>query len=366
MGSAACYFLASRGQKVLGLEQFDTPHEKGSHAGYSRIIRKAYFEHPDYVPLLQRAYELWHTFGKESGVELYHPTGIVYFGRPKNENIRGIRTAAGQHGIPIKSLSPKERMKRFPDFQVPDDFDTIFEADAGYVTPENTIRAYVREAEKLGADIRRNMPVTGWRKEGSAIRVVTGDGEFTCEKLVITCGAWTSAILPRFNIRLEVTRQLLAWVSPPDPQTFAEANFPCWFVEDPALGTFYGFPIISNSEGPVGMKLAHHFHGVASRPEDIDKKIPGDEEAKLRRFLKTYLPAAGENIIHTKQCLYTYSPDTHFIIDKLPGYNGDVVIACGFSGHGFKFVPVVGEVMADLVMEGRTELPVGFLGLGRF
>lgn len=365
MGSAACYYLARRGQKVLGLEQFDTPHEKGSHAGYSRIVRKAYFEHPNYVPLLERAYELWREFEVRSGVKLYHQTGIAYFGQPQNENINGIRNSAALHGIPIENYSRDIYKERFPDFKVPQDFDAIFEPDAGYVMPEMAIRTYVNEAENLSAEIRRNTPVAGWKKDGRLIRVFTADGEFTSEKLVITSGAWTSTVVPYLKVRLKVTRQLLAWVAPLKPQTLTVKRFPCWFVEDPLLGTFYGFPMFTNGEGPVGLKLAHHFQGTSSRPEEINETLPGDETGKLRHFLRTYLPGVGEDIISTKQCLYTYSPDTHFIIDKLPGYD-DVVIACGFSGHGFKFVPVVGEVLADLAMYGKTGLPVEFLGIGRF
>ena len=145
-----------------------------------------------------------------------------------------------------------------------------------------------------------------------------------------------------------------------------EGDFPCWFVEDPAIGTFYGFPILRESSWPIGLKLAHHVPGLPSAPEQISEKLPLVEEEKLRRFLKQYMPGAGEHISYTKNCLYTYSPDQHFIIDKLPGYEDRVIIACGFSGHGFKFVPVIGEILADLAMKGTTDLPVGFLGLNRF
>lgn len=366
MGSATCYYLAKRGQSVLGLEQFNTPHEKGSHAGQSRIIRKAYFEHPDYVPLLQRAYENWKNFELETGSRFYHRTGVVYFGKPENENIEGIRRAAVLHNIRIENLHRADAMKKFPLFQVPDDFDTIFEPDAGFVTPENAIEAYVREAEKLGAVVLKNSPVVKWRLEGSKIRVSTATDNYTAEKLVITAGAWTARVVPQLNVPLQVTRQLLAWVAPPDPHAFSLGNFPCWFVEDPTLGTFYGFPELSGRSGAPGLKLAHHYPGVPSDANAIDGPIPKAEEAKLRHFLDQYIPSAGDHIVDTKHCLYTYSPDTHFIIDHLPGYDKRVSVACGFSGHGFKFVPVIGEVLADFAIKGRTELPVGFLSMDRF
>lgn len=365
MGSAACWCLAKRGQKVLGLEQFNIPHENGSHAGQTRIIRKAYFEHPDYVPLLARAYESWRSFESETGRQFYHRTGIVYFGRADNENITGIRRSAELYNIAIKNPSHDQVKATYSQFDVPSDFDAIIEPDAGFVTPEDAIRSYVREAVRNGAVIKENTPVSQWMYEGKKIRVVTQEGEYLADKLIITAGAWTARLIPGMNINLQVTRQLLAWVKPPDPALFSIGNFPCWFVEDPEAGTFYGFPILEDTEGPIGMKLAHHHPGVACDAGNIHKNIPGEEE-KLRRFLRKYIPAAGDNIIHTKHCLYTYSPDTHFIIDHLPGYANRVVVACGFSGHGFKFVPVVGEALADLAMKGRTDLPIGFLGVNRF
>ena len=366
MGSAACWHLARRGQKVLGIEQFDIPHENGSHAGQSRIIRKAYFEHPDYVPLLERAYENWRSFEKVSGTRIYYRTGILYFGEKENANIRGIRTSARLHGIPVQEWTHAQYTTRYPAFRVPDNFDVIYEEDAGFVTPEQAIRLYADHAVRNGAVIMKNTAVKEWKAE-SKIRVVTRTGEYTCGKLVITSGAWTARLVPQLKAKLHVTRQLLAWVAPPEPDRFSLDNFPCWFVEDPALGTFYGFPVLPSKEfnGPIGLKLAHHHPGIPCGPDDILGDIPVAEEQKLRTFLRTYLPGAGDKIIALKHCLYTYSPDTHFIIDHLPGHDGRVVIACGFSGHGFKFASVVGEILADLAVEGKTDLPIGFLRLGR-
>ena len=367
MGSSTCWYLAKRGQKVLGLEQFSTPHENGSHAGQSRIIRKAYFEHPDYVPLLQRAYENWQSIERETGTHIYHRTGIVYFGKKENENIAGVRKSSGLYEIPVEDLDRSQSQQRFPAFNVPEDFNVIFEPDSGFVTPERAIEMYVGEAKKLGAEILTHTRVLSWRQEAHQIRVVTAKQEYTCEKLIITAGAWTSSVIPQLKHALQVTRQLLAWVSPPDPSKFSLGNFPCWLVEDPELGSFYGFPIlpVETFPGPVGLKLAHHHPGIPCGPDEIAESIPSEEE-KLLHFLKTYLPDAGDQIISVKHCLYTNSPDAHFIIDQLPGHEDRVTIACGFSGHGFKFVSVVGEILADLAMQGKTDLPIGFLRIGRF
>ena len=366
MGSAACYYLAKRGQRVLGLEQFDPPHDRGSHAGQSRIIRKAYFEHPDYVPLLERAYENWKAIEKETQSQFYHRTGIVYFGRPENENIEGVRRAAVLHNVHIQNLHRQDASRKFPLFEVPDDFDTVFEPDAGFVTPERAIDAYIRQSEMLGAAIVRNCAVGEWKLQGNKIRVSTASGDYTSDKLVITAGAWASRVAPQLAVPLRVTRQLLAWVAPPNPSAFTLGKFPCWFVEDPELGSFYGFPSIREHSGPIGLKLAHHHPGIASEADAVHSAIPKSEEAKLQHFLEKYLPSAGDKIVYTKQCLYTYSPDAHFIIDYLPGFQNKVSIACGFSGHGFKFVPVVGEIMADLAVRGKTDLPIEFLRMGRF
>lgn len=368
MGSAACWFLARRGQKVLGLEQFATPHDKGSHSGQSRIIRKAYFEHPDYVPLLKRAYENWQSFEAEAGSTFYHRTGIIYFGKSDNENICGIRRAAELHQIPVENWSHDQQRATYPGFQVPEDFEVIFEPDAGFITPEHAIEAYNREAIRNGAVIKSNTAVESWKQEGAKFRVSAQGVDYTCDKLIITAGPWTSKVIPQLKVGLEVTRQFLFWISPPDPGRFSLPNFPCWFVEDPLMGTFYGFPVLPEGSfgGPAGLKLAHHQRGEVCEPGVSSEGISSVAEKNIRRFLKTWLPGAGTNIVSWKSCLYTYSPDTDFIIDHLPGYGKGVTIACGFSGHGFKFASVVGEVLADLAMKGATDLPITFLRSQRF
>jgi sarcosine oxidase len=368
MGAAACWNLAQRGYSVLGLEQYDLPHDKGSHAGQTRIIRNAYFEHADYVPLLQRAYRNWRDFEALTESMFYYQTGIVYFGHPDNENIRGIRQSARLHDIAIENLESGQDRERYPAFEIPPDFDVIFEPDAGFVTPERAIRMYADEAIRNGAVIKTRAPVLSWKKESGKLQVFTKEGDYSCDKLVITAGAWASHVIPSLKTELVVTRQFLVWVQPPDPAVFSLGNFPCWFVEDPTLGTFYGFPYLPPEKfgDPIGLKLAHHHPGAPCKPGDNAEPISAEEEQTIREFLRTYLPKAGEQIGTVKSCLYTYSPDTHFIIDHLPGFGRDVTIACGFSGHGFKFVPVVGEILADLAMKGGSDLPIGFLGLDRF
>jgi sarcosine oxidase len=366
MGSAACWFLADRGHKVLGIEQFDIVHENGSHFGQSRIIRKAYFEHPDYVPLLERAYENWNAFEKKTDSKLFERTGILYMGRPENENIKGILRSASLYQIPVSEVPRQQVQEKFP-FRIPVDFKSIFEPDAGFVTPERTIRLYAGEAGKSGAVFKTNESVVGWKEVAGKVEVNTTRDRYTCDKLIFTSGAWTSKLIPRLPATLEITKQMLAWVKPKKIETFALGNFPCWFVEDPDLGTFYGFPVLPQNKfgDPVGLKLARHFPGEVADPDSTDRSTPHVFEREIRNFLQAYIPDADGSLIAAKSCLYTYSSDEHFIIDHLPGYSNRVTIACGFSGHGFKFVPVIGEILADLAVKGKTALPVEFLKLDR-
>ncbi|WP_185731412.1 N-methyl-L-tryptophan oxidase [Larkinella rosea] len=368
MGSAACWFLAKRGYKVLGLEKFTTPHEQGSHTGQSRLVRKSYFEHPDYVPLLARAYQNWRLLEAEMTSTFYQPTGILYAGKPDHETMSGLKQSAAMYQIPLKKIPPSEAGSQYPLFRFPSDFEVILEADAGFVSPENTIIAYSQDAIKKGATILTNSAIDTWKVEAGRVEVKTDSTTYTSDKLIITAGAWTSQLIPALPTSLTVTRQVVAWLDVEDQTAFALGDFPCWLVEDPELGTFYGFPVLPSSEypGPTGLKLAHHFPGEKTNPDFADRSIQEKDAEALRHFVKNYIPAAGHTFRAFKSCLYTNSVDRNFIIDQLPGYDNRVTVACGFSGHGFKFVPVVGEILADLAMKGRTDLPIHFLRLNRF
>jgi sarcosine oxidase len=367
MGAAACYYLARRGVSVLGLEQFDLVHDRGSHSGQSRIIRKAYFEHPDYVPLLERAYQNWQSLEQETNARVYYPTGIVYFGKPELDTLKGIRKSASLYNIPVESLDEVQVTERFSQFKIPSCFQALFEPDAGFITPERAVRLYAQEAIKNGAVIKTQSPVKNWKHDGSVIRIATASGEYTCDKLIVTAGAWTSALIPDLKTELKVTRQLLAWVYPKNPEIFSWRNFPCWFVDDPARGVFYGFPFLPSDrfDGPAGLKLAHHFPGELWDADNVSTVVSKSAEDTLRYALEKYLPEAGDDIVGFKHCLYTYSRDENFIIDHLPGHGKQVTVACGFSGHGFKFVSVVGEILADMAVKGKTEMPIDFLSLKR-
>ena len=369
MGSSTCYQLAKRGVKVLGLEQFDIPHDLGSHAGQSRIIRKAYFEHPDYVPLLERAYSNWKALEEETGSSLYYKTGLVYFGKSTHPLISGLRESAQKYSIDVKDLTANQTQSLYPNFRIPSTFERLVEPDAGFVTPERAILLYTQQAIQLGAEIHTKEELIEWREQDKTILVKTNKGEYTCEKLILTAGPWTSKVLPNLSKSLKVTRQVVAWVNPKNWKSFELGKFPCWTIADDQIpGIFYGFPILSPGEfgGPVGLKIAHHFQGEITDPNQTNRLINQEEEENLKYAFTKFIPEGYHSTHVLKTCLYTNTPDENFILDFVPGLHQNVVVAAGFSGHGFKFASVVGEIMADLALKGKSSLPIEFLSASRF
>ena len=369
MGSATCYYLAKQGHKVLGLEQFEIPHDQGSHAGQSRIIRKAYFEHPDYVPLLQRAYENWKEIEGVTSQQIYFPTGLLYAGKPQDILIKGVRESAEKYNVKVETLSKDEAHVRTPQFQIPEGYDILFEPDAGFVTPERAVLLYVDQAIRNGARIHAKERTISWEKKGESIHVVTSRDTYTCNKLVITAGPWAGNMIPGFSNYLHVTRQVIAWMNPQEWSPFEIGSFPCWMIDDHNQnGMYYGFPVLPVGKfgGPIGLKVALHYPGLATDPDLVDRVPSKEDEDNLISALNQFLPKAYASTHVLKTCLYTNTPDENFVIDLLPGYNQQVAIAAGFSGHGFKFISVVGEIMADLAMKGKTELPISFLNAKRF
>jgi sarcosine oxidase len=369
MGSSTCYFLAQRGYKVLGLEQFDIPHEQGAHAGQSRIIRKAYFEHPDYVPLLNKAYENWQSLEAETGAHIYYRTGLVYFGKPDHVVMKGVEQSATLYNIPLENLNASSAAKQFPQFKIPGSFETLFEPDAGLLPPGKAILLYAEQAIKKGAVIHTREKVLEWKKEGNGIVTITDKNVYRSNQLIITGGAWAGNMIPGFADKLKVTRQFVAWVKPPRWDDYALNNFPCWMIADDVKpGCYYGFPILpaAGFGEPEGLKLAYHHPGIVTDPDTVNRQTMAGDLEDLEYVLKKDLPGAFKPVISAKICLYANSPDENFIIDKLPGYEDHVTIACGFSGHGFKFVSVVREILTELATEGKTKQTIGFLSAKRF
>jgi sarcosine oxidase len=375
MGSAACYHLARRDPslRVLGLEQFDVPHGQGSHHGFSRMIRLAYFEHPDYVALLKRAYENWDALEQESGAKLLHLTGGLYLGQPQSELVTGSIDAARKYDLPHEVLDRDELTRRFPQFQLPGAGDeeviAFFETKAGFLVPERVVSAQAELAMRHGVEIHGRERVIAWEAGPAGVTVRTDKDEYHAGHVVFCGGAWSDRLVRDLGVELTVTRQTLGWFWPRTPERFALGTFPCWALDMAPKanfrGVYYGFPMLGGDYANPGVKIALHWPDQPTDPDTVKRDPqPGDED-DLRKAVRQYIPDADGPLLSLRVCLYTNSPDGHFIIDRHPRHER-VTIACGFSGHGFKFTSVVGEVLADLATRGATQPPIGFLGLNRF
>lgn len=362
MGAAACWELARRGVRVLGLEQFDLPHARGSSHGYSRVTRTAYYEHPDYVPLLRRAHARWVELEKESGERLLHLVGGLYLGPLDGPLVGGSLAAARQHGLAHELLDAATLARRFPQFRLPADFVGVHEHAAGFLLPELAISALVTGALRRGAEIHGHEEVLAWQAEASHVTVTTRRATYRARHVIFSGGAWSSRLVRDLGVPLTVTRQVLGWVWPRAWPSFQLGSFPVWMIDRLDGSVYYGFPLITHSPG---LKIALHAPMQATEPDTVAREVlPGDEET-FRAGLRQFLPEADGPLLALRTCLYTNTPDGHFIIDRHPR-QARVTVAAGFSGHGFKFASVVGEALADLATTGSTALPIGFLGLGRF
>jgi len=371
MGAATCFHLAKRGVKVLGLEQFDIVHARGSSHGYSRMIRKAYFEHPNYVPLLHRAYALWEALEEESGRKLLHKVGGIFMGPRERTLVGGALAAAELHGLPHELLAAEELRKRWPQFVVPDDWHGFYEPDSGFLLPERAIGTYADMAMRRGSEIHGQEAACEWRADrgpaGVHYVVTTDAGTYAAGRLVFCGGPWSGKLLADLQefggITLKVTRQVMAWAWPKVPQDFELGRIPVWGIDSMDGGLYYGFPM--HGEMP-GVKFAHHLPtGAAVDPDAVSREVTAAERAGVKGILGRFLPGADGELLAIKTCLYTNSPDGHFIIDAHPAHTG-VLVACGFSGHGFKFASVIGEMLADACVTGRMNGEAAFLGLARF
>lgn len=363
MGAAACYHLAKRGESVLGLEQHAIPHSEGAHHGFSRMIRLAYYEHPDYVPLLRRAYELWDELETESDLALIHRTGGLYMGLRGQPFLEGALASAREHDLAHELLSADEIKGRYPMFQVPETHAGFFENAAGYVVPQNVMAAHVSQALAHGATLKGHTKVRRWEVTHDGVRVTTERETFAAKRLVITAGAWSTDVLADLDLNLTVTRQTWGWFWPDRPEAFALGKFPCWFYEAPEGGGHYGFPMVPSDPG---FKVAWHLpSSITGHPDTLPREATRADEAALRPFLEATIPQANGDLLAIRTCLYTNSPDSHFIIDHHP-QSDRVTLACGFSGHGFKFATVIGEALADLATRGQSDHPIDFLSLQRF
>ena len=363
MGSATAYHLARRGARVLALEQFAAGHTLGSSHGDSRIIRELYFEHPLYVPLVQRAYELWARLEEEAGVQLLHVTGGLMLGLPSSELVRGALLSGETHGIPAGVLAYEEIVARFPAFRLPPDHVAVWDARAGYLRPEACIEAHAALARRAGATLHYEEPVMRWESDGDGVRVTTSAGEYRAARLALCVGAWTKSVLAELELPLRVERQVLVWLESPEPTAwYSEERLPIYMCEHVDGRLVYGFPRLER-----GVKAAIHHEGrLYDSPDQVNREVlPSDIDA-LRESLGRVLPDLSRAAVRESvSCLYTDTPDGHFLIDFHPRHPR-VLLSTPCSGHGFKFSSAIGELQAELLLEGRSRFDVGAFGLSRF
>jgi sarcosine oxidase len=361
MGSAALYHLARRGRRVLGLERFDVPHELGSSHGVTRIIRLAYYEHPSYVPLLRRAYALWRELERGAGERLLLVTGSVDAGPPGSVVFEGSRRSCEAHGLPHEVLTGAELSRRFPGYRLPPETMAVLQPEGGFLLPERCIVAHVTAAQARGAEVHARERVLGWEPRSGGVRVETERGRYEADRLVVTAGAWAGALIPELAGLAVPERQVLAWFQPRRRTSFTPARFPVFnvLVEE---GRYYGLPVY----GVPGFKVGRYHHlGEQGDPDRIDRAPhPADEEL-LRAFAGRYFPDGAGPTMALKVCLFTNTPDEHFIVDHHPRHP-EVVVASPCSGHGFKFCSVIGEIVADLAERGETAHDIALFRLGRF
>ena len=359
VGSAAMFHLARRGARVLGLDRFAPGHDRGSSHGRTRIIRQAYFEHPDYVPLLLHAYELWSELGRRRGRPLIHEIGLLQVGPPEGAVLAGVRQSALRHRLEIEQLDAREITERFPGLRANADWGGLFERRAGYLDVEDCVVAHAEEAIGLGAELRAGVEVLGWTAHAQSIEVATTQGSFSAERLILTAGPWAPQLLGDLSVRLEVRRKPQFWY-PAGPEYDAHQGCPAFLFELPD-GIFYGVPRIDE----FGLKVAEHTGGaLVADPLRVERGDDLDGRERVERFLAACLPGVRRECLQQAVCMYTLTPDGHFLVDRHPA-DPRIVLAAGLSGHGFKFTCVLGEALADLALDGRTDLPIGFLALDR-
>ncbi len=348
MGSATAAALARRGARVLGFDRFRPPHDRGSSHGESRVIRAAYFEHPLYVPLVRAAYRHWRELESRSGRDLLLETGVLLVGEPSSELIAGARQSSQEHAVPCESLSHDELRRRYPVLTPAEDAVGLLEPGGGVLFPEACIEAFLAEAQASGADLRFDQPLVSFRATGDAVEVTTGRGTYSAGRLLLAGGAWMPELVP--SLPLAVERQVLHWFEAPDPRPFAPAAFPVFLIEEAGGTLWYGIPDFGH-----GLKVALHHHGAPITADTLDRAVHDRDVEPVRRLLRQRLPAADTAPSRSAVCMYTNTPDSHFLIDQHP-QAPRVLVASACSGHGFKFASVLGELLADRLTETPSAL----------
>ncbi|MCC6769874.1 MAG: N-methyl-L-tryptophan oxidase [Gemmatimonadaceae bacterium] len=362
MGSAAAYQLARRGQRVVGIDRYAPPHAMGSSHGRTRMIREAYFEDPIYVPLVQRAYALWAELERAAGGRtLLVRTGGLMIGPEQGALVSGTLRSAQAHGLPHEVLDARALHRQYPAFSPLDDMVGIRDPRAGILLPEQIITAQLALAEHHGAQLRRDTVVHGWERTDQGLAIRAGDEVVTARQLVVAAGAWTSTLLGERIVPLRIERQVIHWFDPAqEPEYFTPDRMPVsmWELHNGSL--FYTKPDLGD-----GVKIGMHHGGQDVNIDTIDRGISDLEDALIYDLLRRFVPFAKGHPRDRAVCMYTNTPDRHFIVDRHPS-EPDVLILSPCSGHGFKFASVVGEFAADLVITGTSSFDLSCFALSRF
>lgn len=359
MGSATAYHAARRGYSVLGLDTHVRNHTQGSSHGRSRIIRESYFEGTEYVPLVQRAYERWRELEEESGKHLITMTGGMYIGSPRSSMITGVKRSADEHRLACDYLSAAEVMFRFPIFHVPDGMVGVYEVNGGILDAEACVTAHLDLATRYGAELHHGEPVVHWVADGSGVCVETPQGNYKGERLIVAAGPWTNDVLFELSLPLTVWRVVNAHFEPTRTD-FGVGQCPFYILDVPE-GIYYGLPALADQ----GIKAGRHDVGEACTPRTIRRDVTSSEVDMLRSVLDHYVPGAAGALKATTTCIYTMTPDTHFLIDRHPTHSQVVYASC-CSGHGFKFSSAIGEILTELAVGATPELSIGVFSASRF
>lgn len=361
-GAAAAYALARRGAEVSLFEQFELFHDRGSSHGPTRLFRTAYFEHPDYVPLLQESAALWRRLERECGEKLYYQTGVLMAGLSDSELIAGVRKAADIHGLPIETVASDEATARFPWLFLEEGMEVLLERDAGFIRADRANAAFIDLAKKRGAKVSASSRVTAWGEKDDQVFIDVNEERLKFDRLILAPGAFASRLLDGLNVEIKPLRKTLFWTAAGDTRFHHQEGFPPFAVQQTNGRFFYGFPAIDND----GVKFGEHTGGAElDTPDEAADSARVQDRADAEAFLQRHAPGAPLEISKEQSCLYEMSPDGDFIIDRHPA-NDRVSFAIGLSGHGFKFAPVIGEALADLALKGETQAEFNFLKLARF
>ncbi|WP_194287325.1 N-methyl-L-tryptophan oxidase [Gracilibacillus oryzae] len=362
MGSAAAYYLAREQKKVMVIDQFSIPNQRGSHHGHTRMFRLGNGNGGQYVPLGKESLRLWKELEEVSGKTLYNKAGALTVGHQQSTFVKEAVKSSISNDLVYEEVDAKTIMERWPGIQIPDDYYGCFDPESGFLFSEECIETYKQEAIKLGAEVIENQPILKMEMKEDCVTLYTAEGQYHALKLVVTAGAWLPKLLPSMNLPIQPVRKTIGWFEPVVDSLYSE-DFPCFIFDTDTIGHYYGFPDFDGG----GVKLGRMDLGSDCDPDKLGQEFGAyaEDEGDIRNFLEHFLPGAAGNLVKGAVSMFSMTPDEDFIIDLHPEYK-NVCLAGGFSGHGFKFASVVGKILADLSIDGRTEYDISFLGLNRF